>query len=304
MPENPSSPQSLRLPGAGGIELQVYDYGNEGAPPLVLLHGMQDLALAFEPVATRFRDRYRVVSFDLRGHGDSGKPGVYALPHFIADLHAVIFQLQLERPVLVGHSLGGHIVSHYAAVFTDVPSVVVNIDGVGAPFRESDMPVENRQLRLQNGHTSLLRPGGHKRPMMDLEDAWRLYCRFHPGLDHDLARHLVEIGTTEHPYGGLQWKWDPQVETTGLTMSSRLSEERWPWVSCPVLVVTGGRSAEFYRGRGGIDHDTPAAPDEIERRARLFRNVHHVEIPEAGHMVHFDAPERLGEIIDAYLEAG
>ena len=304
MPEHPSPPQSLRLPGAGGIELQVYDYGNQGAPPLVLLHGMQDLAMAFEPVANRFRDRYRVVSFDLRGHGDSGKPGVYALPHFIADLHAVIFQLQLERPVLVGHSLGGQIVSHYAAVFSDVPSVIVNIDGVGAPFRESDMPVENRQLRLQNGHTSLLREGGHKRPMMDLDDAWRLYCRFHPGLDHDLARHLVEIGTTEHPYGGLQWKWDPQVETTGLTMSSRLSEERWPWVLCPVLVVTGGRSAEFYRGRGGIDHDTPAAPDEIERRVRLFRNVHHVEIPEAGHMVHFDAPERLGEIIDAYLEAG
>ena len=160
-----SPPESLRLPGAGGIELQVYDYGNAEAPPLVLVHGIQDLAPAFDPLAEKFRDRYRVVSFDLRGHGDSGKPGVYALPHFIADLHAVIFQLQLERPVLVGHSLGGHIVSHYAAVFNDVPSVVVNIDGVGAPFRESDIPVESRQIRLQNGFTSLLRPGGHKRPM-------------------------------------------------------------------------------------------------------------------------------------------
>ncbi len=304
MTTDSSPPGSLRLPGAGGIELQVYDYGNAEAPPLVLLHGIQDLAPAFDPLAQKFRDRYRVVSFDLRGHGDSGKPGVYALPHFIADLHAVIFQLQLERPVLVGHSLGGHIVSHYAAVFSDVPSVVVNIDGVGAPFRESDMPVENRQLRLQNGFTSLLRPGGHKRPMMDIDDAWRLYCRFHPGLDPEIARHLVEIGTTEHPYGGLQWKWDPLVETTGLTMSTQLAEERWGWVSCPVLVVTGGRSADFFRGRGGIDYDTPAAPDEIDRRVRWFRNVHHVEIPEAGHMVHFDAPERLAEIIGNYLDAG
>ena len=69
-PKQNEAPKSFRLAGAG-LELQVYDYGNEGAPNLVLLHGMQDLALGMTPLANAFRERYRVVSFDLRGHGSS-----------------------------------------------------------------------------------------------------------------------------------------------------------------------------------------------------------------------------------------
>ncbi len=293
-------PRSLRLEGAG-VELQAYDWGNPGAPAMVLVHGLQDLALGLQPIAETFRDRYHVVAFDLRGHGDSDKPGVYALPHFLADLHAVLAQLEVARPILIGHSLGGQIVCHYAAAFPEVPSRVVNVEGLGPPFRYADIPVEVRQWRLQNGIASLLRPGGHKRPLGDLEDAWQLYCRFHPRLDPAQARRIVEIGTTEHPHGGLIWKWDPHVDSVGLTLSPEISEDRFRWIECPVLVVTAADAAEFYRGRGGIDAETPVDPNEIGRRVRLFRSATHVEIADAGHMVHFDQPARLIEAIDQFL---
>ena len=134
-----SAPQSLELDGAG-IRLRGYDYGNAMARPLVMVHGIEDFALALEPLPQAFRDSYHVISFDLRGHGDSDKPGAYTMGHFIADLHAVIWQLQLERPILVGHSLGGQIVSQYAGVFPEVPRAVVNIDGMGPPMRIPDPP--------------------------------------------------------------------------------------------------------------------------------------------------------------------
>ncbi len=287
---------------AGPIELQAYDYGNTGAVPMVIVHGIQDFALSFSEVAEAFRDSHHVVSFDLRGHGDSDKPGVYTPPHFMADLHALLAHFQFEKPVLVGHSLGSHIVMQYASIFADVPSLLVSIDGMGAPMRESDIPLEDRQWRLRNGVLSLLGGGGPSRPMRDLEDAAGLFCRFHPGLDPEVARRMAELGTEEHPHGGLQWKWDPQVTTVGLLSDRLATEERWGWIECPTLIVTGGRSAEFFVRMRGLDADLArSAPEEIARRVGLVRNANHVEIPEAGHMIHFDAPERLIEIMRQWL---
>ena len=297
-----NEPESIRLAGAG-VELQVFDYGNPEAPPMVLIHGMQDLARGLEPIAEGFRDRYHVIAYDQRGHGDSDKPGVYALPHLVADLHALLAQLQLERPVLVGHSLGGHVVCHYAAIFPEVPSRVINVEGIGPPFNLLNIPLEDRQWRLANGIASLLRPGGHKRPLGDLEDAWQLFCRFHPKMDPEHARHLVEIGTTPHPQGGLQWKWDPHVETIGLTMSPEITEERWSWIECPVLIISAQDSAGFYRGRGGIDAEAQVDYGEIERRVSLFRNATHVEVADAGHMVHYDAPDEVAAAMARFLES-
>ena len=76
------------------------------------------------------------------------------------------------------------------------------------------------------------------------------------------------------------------------------TEERWTWIECPTLIITGGQSAEFFVQQRGLDPELArSAPEEITRRVGLFRNAEHVEIAEAGHMIHLDAPERLIEII-------
>src|SRR5262245_12073921 len=234
-----SAPKALELDGAG-IHLRGYDYGNPMGRPLVLVHGIEDFALGLEPVAEAFRGDYHVVSFDLRGHGDSDKPGAYTMGHFIADLHAVLWQLQLERPILIGHSLGGQIVSQYAGVFPEVPRAVVNIDGMGPPMRIPVPDSEEMQLRTREAIEGLLRPGGHGRPMMDLDDATHLYLRFHPRLDPGLARKLVELGTEPHPHGGLQYKWDPKIHSLRLSSTPEIAEQRFRWAECPVLLVSAG----------------------------------------------------------------
>jgi pimeloyl-ACP methyl ester carboxylesterase len=290
------------LDGAG-CRLQVYDYGNDGAPPMLLVHGIQDFALALEPLAEAFRDKYRVVSCDLRGHGDSDKPGVYTMAHHLADLHALFFQLEMEKPVLVGHSLGSQIVCQYGGVFPEVPRAIVSIDGLGPPVKEVVLDTEDKQWRTQEGLLGLLRGAEYGRPMMGIDDATALFQRFHPRLDPDWARQLVEIGCDEHPHGGLKWKWDPLVTSVGLFSTPESAEERFGWIQCPVLLATAGEVDEFWVRRTGLSpENTDYDPQEIERRVGLFKNATHVEIAGAGHHIHYDEPAELIRVMGQFLD--
>ena len=297
-----SDPQPSMLDGAG-CRLQVYDYGNDGAPPMLLVHGIQDFALALEPLAEAFRDKYWVVSCDLRGHGDSDKPGVYTMAHHLADLHALFFQLEMEKPVLVGHSLGSQIVCQYGGVFPEVPRAIVSIDGLGPPVKEVVLDTEDKQWRTQEGLLGLLRGAEYGRPMMGIDDAAALFQRFHPRLDPDWARQLVEIGCDEHPHGGLKWKWDPLVTSVGLFSTPELAEERFGWIQCPVLLATAGEVDEFWVRRTGLSpENTDYDPQEIERRVGLFKNATHVEIAGAGHHIHYDEPAELIRVMGQFLD--
>lgn len=78
-------------------------------PSTVLLHGITSDAWSWVRVGPALADRYRVYALDMRGHGDSIKPpaGSYSLRHTADDAAALIEALELERPVIIGHSWGG-----------------------------------------------------------------------------------------------------------------------------------------------------------------------------------------------------
>ena len=271
---------------------------------MVLLHGIQDFALSLDGLARAFAADFHVLSYDLRGHGDSDKPGVYTVSHHLADLHSVVRQLDGRRPVLVGHSLGGQIATQYAGIFEETPACVVSIDGLGPPMRDVDLPVEHKRGRARRGIESLLRREKQGRPMKSLDQAVRLYRQNHAGLSAEHARLLVTNATQPHADGGLRWKWDRRVLLTFLSFAPPLTEERWSWVRCPVLMITGGRSGEFWSRRRSVsEEDSRLDPEELERRLSCFKDVTHVEIADAGHMIHYDAPEQLRAEIAAFLEA-
>lgn len=85
--------------GANHIEL----------PCALLLHGITSSAQSWVRVGPALANRYRVYALDMRGHGDSIKPskGAYSLRHTADDAAAFIDILELERPLLIGHSWGG-----------------------------------------------------------------------------------------------------------------------------------------------------------------------------------------------------
>jgi pimeloyl-ACP methyl ester carboxylesterase len=301
-----SAPKSLRI-RSHKIEIAVLDYGNEGAPPLVLLHGMRDLAWSLDVVARHFRSRARVLAFDLRGHGESDHVGYYAMPHFVIDLRQVIRGLGLERPLLVGHSFGGEVVAQYAGLFPEVPRACVLIEGIGPPPFEAEGSREAGMFWARSAIEALdsLDPRGRR--VRDLDEAVQRIRATHPRLAPARARLLAEAGTRAEPDGGLRWKWDPFLRTSWGGFNFRHMEELWAQIRCPVLAVNGAESHTWWRrdvgrlaGRGG-SYTGYLPQAELERRLACFRDVECVEIPGAGHMVHFDEPERLCEALDAFV---
>ena len=113
-----------KIVGGGGLNLAVYEAGKADGRPIVFIHGFSGNYLTWErlfsgPLAAEFR----LVAFDLRGHGASDKPlgtASYTDPRMWADdLAAVIQARQLDRPILVGWSYGGYVIADYIRKFGD-----------------------------------------------------------------------------------------------------------------------------------------------------------------------------------------
>ncbi len=111
-----------------GVDIATTDHGGEGVPVL-LTHGFGGVQAHLDPIAKRLTSSCRVVTFDMRNHGESGQ-GEWTWPAVLADFAAVRDAYQLDRPVVGGHSLGGMVGVLFAAEQSDTRGVV-NLDGHG-----------------------------------------------------------------------------------------------------------------------------------------------------------------------------
>src|SRR5262245_58719254 len=133
---------SERFFRSGTLRIHFRDWGNVTAPPLIIVHGLRDHSHSFDDLSRGLLDRFHVLALDLRGHGDSETTPYYAFGHFIFDVHNMVRALRLSRPMLIGHSMGGELVAHYAGYFPDVPARVVIIEGLGPPPSPIDEEVD------------------------------------------------------------------------------------------------------------------------------------------------------------------
>jgi non-heme chloroperoxidase len=106
------------VPGGGGLRLHVREWGKANGPPILLIHGISQNHLCWDKqYESTLADEFRLVAYDLRGHGMSEaplEPEHYTDGKLWADdVAAIIDQLQLDRPVLVGWSYGGFISCDY-----------------------------------------------------------------------------------------------------------------------------------------------------------------------------------------------
>jgi pimeloyl-ACP methyl ester carboxylesterase len=107
---------------ANGVRVHYVQAGPPAAPALVLLHGFPESWLMWRLVLPDLAARYHVIAPDLRGYGDSAKPaGVtgYDKGTMAADVHALLAQLGVTRPLLIGHDRGARVARRYALDYPD-----------------------------------------------------------------------------------------------------------------------------------------------------------------------------------------
>jgi pimeloyl-ACP methyl ester carboxylesterase len=125
---NERSGEARMVPVGEGIRLAYDDVGS-GEPPLLLLHGMASNRHDMARQAEYLGGSHRVVSLDMRGHGDSDAPaGRYDAATLLSDFAAAIRALELERPVVIGHSWGASMALALGARSPGLVRAVVALD--------------------------------------------------------------------------------------------------------------------------------------------------------------------------------
>lgn len=129
------SSASRFVPVAGGARIHVRVEGNEGAPPLVLVHGSNDSLLTWEPWVRELSDTFRVVSLDLPAHGLTGRvPGDdYSNAAYVRVLRGVVDALELPSFALAGNSMGGNVSWQFALQHPDRVRALILLDASGYP---------------------------------------------------------------------------------------------------------------------------------------------------------------------------
>lgn len=283
-------------------QLSYVDFGNTNKTDLILLHGMQDHAMSMVNIAKALSPYYHVVALDLRGHGKSDNPGIYTMVHFVADVRALAEHCGLKNPVIVAHSLGGHIASRYTAIFSQDVSKLVLLDGMGPPSVDESKDHELAKSRFRQAVLSVSKFGTQGRRMKDEAEALSRLTRNNPKLSIELATTIVKHGLQDHSEGGVTWSFDAAVQMIWNTFSMDESESIWSWIKCPTLIVTGEYALDYWANmREYLRDNQKFYQQTLEKRKQLFHDASHEFIDDAGHMLHYDQPEKLNEMLLEFL---
>lgn len=128
--------------GGNNLNLHVREWGNHDRPSILFIHGWSANHLAWKyQYESSLSEKFRLVALDLRGHGMSDAPlesEHYSKGQLWADdIAAIIEKLDIRRPVLVGWSYGGYVISDYIAAFGQSAISGVNFVGGGVTFNKN-----------------------------------------------------------------------------------------------------------------------------------------------------------------------
>jgi pimeloyl-ACP methyl ester carboxylesterase len=266
---------------------EVEDAVGVNGKTALLLHGFLDAGSTFELLAEPLaRAGFEVLALDFRGFGDTdrvGAGGYYHFPDYVADLDGIVRALAPKWLGVVAHSMGGGVGTLFAGTFPDRLNALVVMEGLGPMSEPPALAVE--RMRRHFADRAKVRP---PRPMASIDEATDRLAATHPRIDRALLRTRAERLTRKDAEGRLVWAWDPMHRTAsptpflGETYASFLRA-----ITVPTLFVSGGPHGWH-------------PPDEAERLACIAR-LDRVELPDAGHMMHWTAPNEVARAVAAHF---
>jgi 3-oxoadipate enol-lactonase len=254
-----------------GIELGYDDRG--AGTPLVFLHAFPMNRRMWEPQAGALAARYRVITIDLRGHGESDAPlWRYSLDQHADDLRALLDHLHIRQAVLIGLSMGGYLIFAFsrryperikALVFADTRAEADKPEQVAWRFHLAQRAYQKgSEVVAEEMLPKLLAPGSRKRSELV-----------------EQVRAIIHSAPVTGIAGDLMAIAERQDSTVQLGR-----------IQCPALVMVG-------------DQDGLTTPADNRRIADGIPGARFEVIPDAGHLSNLEQPEAFNAALRSFLEA-
>lgn len=233
-------------------------WGDPARPGLVLVHGGAAHSGWWDHIAPQLSS-HRVVAVDLTGHGDSSRRAAYDMKQWAREVVAVAAAEGFDRPVVLGHSMGGWVA---LTIGVEDPDSVCAVAVIDSPIDRQ--PPEDERLRDRR------RP---HRPYASAEEAMS-HFRTLPAQDVELpyVRDHVARGSLREDDDGWRWKFDPNFWGTRPLLTQLLPQLRTP--------------VALFRCEKGLVSSSMAT----EMAGLVAGRLPVVDIPDAGHHPMLDRP--------------
>lgn len=263
-----------RVVETNGVRLHVLDWGGTG-PALILIHGYGDSPHAFDDLAPKLTDRFRVVAYARRGHGRSSSSESYGNAVLAADLLGIMDSLGIAKASLAGWSMGGNEITAAAGLYPDRVEKIVYLDG-GYDWSDPSFGASLGELPFA------LEPPVDARANLDAFKAWWISAWWPGGDVGRVEAYLRDISGlapdgTLHPV--------PDSANAARAFAALLSERRdYRKVNAPALAIY----AEIFLSQPGSDSAATAVirrweakhavPFRTASQARIRKDLRGAEI--------------------------
>ena len=258
------------------VNLHYLDYGGEGPPSLLMLHGGGANAHWFDFVGPPLTLHGRVLAVDLRGHGDSTPvdPPVYTYDTYVQDVQALLRAEQLSPVMLMGHSMGGILAVKYASTWPQEVRALIVCDT--RPTYSPEVADSLRQTGQRQG-----------REYHSQED-YMAHYRIRPeGLraPPDVHRYIASFGGRQLPNGRWAHKIDRRVYAQREAIDAL---PLWQRVTCPALFLHAAASWRI----------TPAVLQQLQEACPQMECA---AVSDAGHHLTLDQPAQTVTLVQEFL---
>lgn len=248
----------------------------------MFLHGLMGSGGNWRRITPAFEDDYEILTFDQRGHGRSFQPHTgYSPTDFATDLAAILKDLKWQRINLIGHSMGGRNALEFATIFPQCTDKLV-VEDIGAGLGRSAMEVIERLL------AAVPTPFASRMEAKKFfETEYESRIAFHP--QPKVIRQFLYSNLEDRADGGVDWRFYKPGILEALKIGH--SFDRWEQIEMlktPTLWMRGQNSTDLTREQF----------EEILKRNPLIQGV---EIPDAGHWIHFDQPDAFIRAVKDFL---
>ena len=261
-----------------GAQFHIYRTGDGSKPALVLAHGFSDNGLCWAPVARNLESEYDVIMPDMRGHGLSARIQPGEKVDMAADVATLIRTLNLERPVVCGHSMGAGVTFQLGVRFPELASALVLEDPpwwLSRPVQTppSAEPAENPIAKWVKSLST-----------QSLDELLTQYRKDHPNWPEELVRPMCES----------KKQLDPTVLDI---MIDRMHSQEVNWLTTlqnithPMLIFAANPEL------GGI-----VTPEVVAKVRQLNPKVIIANIPDVGHLIRFDNYTAYMDVLRAFLK--